>query len=280
MNGFMFSDSRMTEHSTEKQRQGIQSVEVGTRLLRVLASHGRSMMLKDLAKNAGMAPAKAHRYLTSFIRAGLVAQDAYTGQYDLGSFALELGLSSLARLDIVRAADPVLDRLCEQIDETVGLAVWGSHGATVVRMMEPTTTITVTLRAGAVLPLTKSATGRAFAAFSQIPAVRKALELEIKQLASERNSSIATIREEIDPVLSEIRGQGLSRASGSFTPGINGFSAPVFDFSGQMVASITALGAVGHFDASWHSPIAKELRAAAADLSKTLGHPESASTER
>lgn len=266
----------MTEHTPEKQRQGIQSVEVGTRLLRVLASHGRSMMLKDLAKNAGMAPAKAHRYLTSFIRSGLVAQNAYTGQYDLGSFALELGLSSLARLDIVRAADPVLDQLCEKIDETVALVVWGSHGATVVRLMEPTSTITITLRPGAVLPLTNSATGRAFAAFSQTPAVRKALDAEIKQIAAERGSTAAAVREELDPVLSEIRSQGLSRASGSLTPGINGFSAPVVDFSGQMVAAITALGAIGHFDASWLSPIATELRAAASELSKTLGHSRNA----
>ncbi|WP_186409176.1 helix-turn-helix domain-containing protein, partial [Candidatus Accumulibacter aalborgensis] len=49
-----------------KQRQGIQSIEVGTRLLRALAAHGRPMMLRDVARNAGMPAAKAHRYLVSF----------------------------------------------------------------------------------------------------------------------------------------------------------------------------------------------------------------------
>lgn len=262
----------MTESTGDKPRQGIQSVEVGTRLLKALSIHGRAMMLKDLAKSAGMAPAKAHRYLTSFIRCGLVSQNAYSGQYDLGSFALELGLSSLARLDITRAADPVLDALSEEIDETVALVVWGTHGATVVRLVEPASPITVTLRPGTVLPLMNSATGRAFAAFCQAPAVRKSLEQEIKQAAGDRSTTVAAIRNDIDPLLSEIKGQGISRASGSLTPGINGFSAPVFDFSGQMVAALTTLGAVGHFDDAWNSPIASALRLAAKGLSRTLGH--------
>jgi hypothetical protein len=97
-----------------KQRQGIQSIEVGTRLLRALAANGRAMMLRDIARNAGMPAAKAHRYLVSFMRMGLVEQDANTGRYDLGEFALELGLASLARLDPVRLAGPVLDDLCER----------------------------------------------------------------------------------------------------------------------------------------------------------------------
>ena len=47
-------------------RRGIQSIEVGGQLLRALAHRGRPMALKDLARDAGMAPAKAHPYLVSF----------------------------------------------------------------------------------------------------------------------------------------------------------------------------------------------------------------------
>lgn len=261
----------MEQDAKGKQRQGIQSVEAGARLLRALAASSRSMMLKDLAKGAGMAPAKAHRYLVSFIRSGLIAQDQSTGRYDLGAFALELGLSSLARLDLVKLADPVIEKLCDDINETVALAVWGNFGPTIIRMVEPGTAITVSLRPGAVLPLTTSATGRAFVAFNRSPAVRRQFESELKQLSKDRNTTINKLHEEVDPVLSEIRSQRLSRASGSLTPGINGFSAPIFDYTGEMVASLTTLGAVGHFDDAWFSPLAERVRAAAAELSKQLG---------
>src|SRR5689334_8669313 len=43
--------------SEEKLRSGIQSIEVGFRLLDVLTHEPRAMMLRDLAKRADMSPA-------------------------------------------------------------------------------------------------------------------------------------------------------------------------------------------------------------------------------
>lgn len=255
-----------------KQRQGIQSIEVGARLLRALAANGRSMMLRDLAKSAGMPAAKAHRYLVSFIRMGLVEQDANTGRYDLGEFSLELGLASLARIDPVRLAGPVLDDLCERIGETVALAMWGNHGATCVRWVEAGGPITVTLRTGVVLPLLTSATGLAFAAFYRSPYLKKQLDAELRTTAEATNTTSAALQRELDKLLDEIRGHGISRASGSLNPGINGFSAPVFDHTGRMVAAITSLGTIGHFDTAWESPLAQDMKEAAELLSKRLGY--------
>ncbi|MBN8437872.1 MAG: IclR family transcriptional regulator [Candidatus Accumulibacter sp.] len=255
-----------------KQRQGIQSIEVGARLLRALAANGRSMMLRDVARNAGMPAAKAHRYLVSFMRMGLVEQDANTGRYDLGEFSLELGLASLARLDPVRLAGPVLDDLCERLGETVALAMWGNHGATCVRWVEAGGPVTVTLRTGVVLPLTASATGLAFAAFYRSPYLRRMLDNEVLAMAEVRNATPTALLEALTVRLDEIRRRGIARASGSFNPGINGFSAPVFDHTGHMVAAITSLGIIGSFDLDWDSPMAQSTRDAAATLSRRLGH--------
>lgn len=261
----------MTAEPT-KQRQGIQSIEVGARLLRTLAANGRPMMLRDLAKNSGMPAAKAHRYLVSFMRMGLVEQDANTGRYDLGGFSLELGLASLARLDPVRLGAPILEDLCERIGETVALAMWGNHGATCVRWIEAGGPITVTLRTGVVLPLSTSATGRAFAAFYRSPYLKKMLDTELRAIAEATHSAPTTLMRELEMQLEEIRSHGIARASGSLTPGINGFSAPVFDHTGRMVAAITSLGTTGHFDMEWDSPLANHIKEAATVLSKRLGY--------
>jgi len=255
-----------------KQRQGIQSIEVGARLLRVLAANGRSMMLRDLAINAGMPAAKAHRYLVSYMRMGIVEQDRNTGRYDLGGFSLELGLASLARLDPVRLAASVLDDLSEEIDETVALAMWGNQGATCVRWVEGGGPITITLRTGVVLPLTTSATGLAFAAFYRSGYLQKQLDAELLATANATLTPMPSLMKDLEVRLNEIRGHGISRASGSLTPGINGFSAPVFDHTGHMVAAITSLGTIGHFDTAWDSPLAGSIKKAAATLSKRLGY--------
>lgn len=254
------------------ERQGIQSIEVGFRLLDVLAKNNRPMMLRDIAKGAGMAAAKAHRYLVSFMRIGIVEQDSGTGRYDLGAYALELGLSGLGRLDPVRLSGPVLDNLCEQIHETVALAVWGTHGATIVRIVDAGSPITITLRPGTVLSLSRSATGRAFAAFCRSPFLKKMIDLELQEQAESSKTAITTCRRQLEKVLTEIREHGFSRASGSLTPGINGFSAPVFDHTGHMVAAITSLGSVGEFDVEWDSATGKAMLKAAADLSHRLGY--------
>ena len=57
------------------QRKGIQSLEHGARLLEALVKSRKAMPLKTLAAMAGMSASMAHRYLTSFIRTGLVEQD-------------------------------------------------------------------------------------------------------------------------------------------------------------------------------------------------------------
>lgn len=256
----------------EKQRQGIQSIEIGTRLLRVLTGNGRPMMLRDLAKSAAMPAAKAHRYLVSFMRMGLVEQDANTGRYDLGGFALELGLASLARIDPVRLATPILEDLCERIGETVALAMWGNQGATCVRWIEAGGPITVTLKTGVVLPLTTSATGLAFAAFYRQPHIKDHLDSELRARATASGSKLPELKKELEHLLEEIRKNGISRAGGSLTPGINGFSAPVFDHTGNMVAAITSLGTIGHFDMAWDSPLAMHIKEAAAVLSERLGY--------
>ena len=67
-----------------------------------------------------MAPAKAHPYLVSFGKLGLIEQDAASGRYGLGPLALQLGLISLQQFDPVRLATPRIVELAQLIGHTVG----------------------------------------------------------------------------------------------------------------------------------------------------------------
>lgn len=240
-------------------------------LLRVLADHGAPMMLRDLAKEAGMPAAKAHRYLVSFIRTGLVTQDKASGRYDLGHFALDLGLASLARLDAVRVATPVLDALADEIGETVALAVWGNMGPTIVRWVESRRPVTVNLRTGAVMPLLHSAIGLCFVTFLDSPLLRRRVdeELLINARAEEPRGPIA--RAQLDELTADFHKHGMSRVAGSLIPGINAFSAPVFNHDGKMVLAITGLGPAGLVPPNWNGPIPKAIRATALDISRRMG---------
>ena len=148
----------------DKERAGIQSVEVGFALLEALSRARGPLMLKDLAADAGMSAAKAHRYLVSFQRIELVVQDSRSARYDLGPAALKLGLASLSRLDAMRLARERVPAMMEQLQHTIALAVWGNHGPTLVHWEESPQAVTANLRLGDVMPLLSSATGRCFGA--------------------------------------------------------------------------------------------------------------------
>ncbi|HWQ37680.1 MAG TPA: IclR family transcriptional regulator [Burkholderiales bacterium] len=260
-----------TRHGARRTRRGIQSIEVGARLIDALVERGGPLMLRDLAAAAGMAPAKAHRYLVSFVRIGLVEQLPETGRYDLGAFALRLGLASLARLDAIRAATPVLAHLRDRVEETTALAVWGSYGATVVRWEEARRPVTVNLRSGGVLPLLTSATGRVFAAFLPQAQTRVLIDRELAAAARNPNATGPRTRRQVQALLREVRRRRMARVEGDLIPGVAALSAPVFDHAGRLVLALTALGHAGHFDTRWSGGVARALREAASGLSRRLG---------
>ncbi|AMO23057.1 IclR family transcriptional regulator [Ramlibacter solisilvae] len=255
-----------------KERAGIQSVEVGFALLDVLAQARRPLMLRDLAAAAGMSAAKAHRYLVSFQRLQLVAQDGASAHYDLGPAALKLGLASLSRLDAVKLARPRVSALAQEIGHTLALAVWGNHGPTIVHWEESPQAVTVNLRLGDVMPLLSSATGRCFAAYAAPEAITPMLKDEIARAQRQRRQDIPTSLAEARALFDEVRQRGVARVVDTLLPGVAGFCAPVFDANGHIALGMVALGAVGSFDAAWGGAVEKPLRAAARQLSGDLGH--------
>lgn len=242
-----------------KGQRGIQSIEVGGELLHALVRHGRPMTLGHLAREAGFTAAKAHPYLVSFGKLGLVEQDGVSGRYGLGPFALQMGLTALHEQEPLRVATPLAAQLADELRLNVAMAVWGDRGPTVVRIEETNARLHLNMRPGTVMmPLMGSATARVFAAF--LPE-----RMTAALLAEEAAPDMAE-------TLAEIRRRGLSRALGSPIPGINAFSAPVFNSTGFLTMALTAMGAEGTFDTAWDGPVATKLKACAEGLSARLGN--------
>ncbi|MBU7572233.1 MAG: IclR family transcriptional regulator [Hydrogenophaga sp.] len=272
-----------TRDDAEPLRAGIQSVEVGFELLDALSQADGALMLRDLAAAAGMSAAKAHRYLVSFQRMGLVVQDPVSTRYDLGPAALRIGLASLARLDAVKFARERIDGLLAETGHTLAIAVWGNQGPTMVHWIEAPQTVPVTLRLGDVMPLLTSATGRCFAAFMGTegrdaqriaPMVRDELA-RLKKLPQHGDLPLVDVPQspqEVQALLEDTRRRGLARVVHSLLPGVGGFCAPVFDAQGRLALGLVVLGSVATLDTDWQGAPATALLRCARQLSADLGH--------
>jgi len=273
--------ARNDDTAGERPQRGIQSIEVGGQVLRAMAHAGQPMALKDLAREADMPAAKIHPYLVSFARIGLMAQDAATGRYFLGPLALQLGLISLKQADPVQAAALELPGLVERIGHTVAIAVWGSRGATIVRLEESPAPIHVNMRQGTVFSLAGTATGRLFAAFRDAREVKALLDDERRRQKSHPAPPIANMPSPravpawraFERELADVRAHGLARSDGETLPGVNAIAAPVFDHEGRIALAVTAIGPASIFDLAWNGAIARELRGGAARISRRLGAP-------
>ena len=277
----------MAASDSDRAQRGIQSIEVGGQLLRALVHHGRPMALKDLAREADMTAAKAHPYMVSFGRLGLIEQDRASGHYLLGPLALQLGLISLQQADPVHIATPLIGQLAQQIGHTVALAVWGARGATIVRTAESPSPVHVNMRHGTVFSLTNTASGRVFAAYLDEDAVRSLLEEERQRQKQRkgRNEDVPPPPAGMPPVqplpswsdferqLKEVRDHGISRSDGEVIEGVSAMAAPVFDHTGAIVLAVTAIGPAGIFDTAWDGQIARALKACADTVSQRLGAP-------
>lgn len=253
-----------------RRQRGIQSIEVGLRVLQALTEQRRPLPLKDIGRLADMAPAKAHPYLVSFMQGGLVKQNPLTGHYELGPGALQLGLAALQQLDPLTEASQEAGQLAAASDLSIALAVWGQLGPTVVRLDEPRYPLHVNLRVGTVMSLFNTITGRVFAAYLPEKMVRSMLEDEHRRVVGGTSASFDA--PEVQALLSEIRATGMGRGVSMPQPGVNTLCAPVFDAAGHIALVMTMIGPQGVFDAEIDSAAGELLREHARRTSLRLGH--------
>ena len=192
--------------------------------------------------------------------------------HDIGSPAEST--ANIARLTAVRLATRALVDLSDELDETLGLGVWGNMGPTMVRWEESSQLISEHLRTGLVLPVLASATGLAFAAWLPRETTAPFIDAELAQgAAAEFFSDAGRLFER----LAQIRDTGIvSLAStdafaGLYGTTISALSVPVFDHTGGMVLALTAIGTVDRLDISESGRLVTRLRECAATLSRRLG---------
>ena len=250
----------------------MQSVEVGGRLLTVLASSSGPLMLKDLASGAGLPPGQAHAYLVSFRNMGMVEQDPATGKYHLGPFALKLGLSRIRHYEPLQIIWDAVPAFAEASDLMVTMSIWSEHGPVIMRVYEAPFQIYSNIRTGAVYSLTTTATGRLFAAFSPPAVIEPLVKLELQKLRKSNDTERQSLAE-YRIALDKIRREHCSWTEGKPLPGISAISAPVFDLNEQLVAAITMIGPKAGIDCSLSGRQRLDLLAFTKDLSSRLGYP-------
>jgi flavin reductase (DIM6/NTAB) family NADH-FMN oxidoreductase RutF len=164
--------------------------------------------------------------------------------HDLGPVSLREAKAPMANTDAIAKATSALPETSAAVcGLTVGLAVWGNHGPTIVRWHAGANSAQEELRTGLVMSTTHTATGRAFAAFLPTD-VTEAFVKEDLRLFRVADEDDQEQRRGFDSVIAEARESGIARAvdlhpSSLLRVVANAFSAPVYDASGNMICALS-----------------------------------------
>ncbi|MFZ4408220.1 MAG: IclR family transcriptional regulator [Paracraurococcus sp.] len=255
----------------EDARGGVNSVEVAGLLLRLLAEAGGPLRLVDLSRAASMPSAKAHRYLVSLGRAGLVEQDPATARYELGPLMLRAGLAALGRSDLLMRAERALEAIVAHSGETAAAVVWGTHGPTHVRLVAARHALVASVPPGHVCPMTYSASGLVFCAFGDPALIAPVAAREMAQSRATARPGAPTAAAALERIVAAVRRQGFATTANEGDTGLAAVSVPVFDAAGGRIRlALTVFSRVGRLNVAPEGPVVALMRQAALALTAEL----------
>lgn len=246
---------------------GVQSVDRAITVLEILAREGHAGV-SEVAAEIGVHKSTAFRLLAALEERDLVEQNTDRGKYQLGFGILRLASAIPARIDMVRQAQPILDALAQELDETINLAVVREHYAVNVQQAFSSAAVASQNWVGQLTPLHATSSGKVLLAF--MPDHQRDAILEKAGLPRLTDNTITSQRALLDQ-LAEIREAGFATAFEELEVGLNASAVPVRDHTSTVVAALSAAGPAYRFDKARIEATAPQLKRAAEQISQRLG---------
>ena len=263
------SNATNFDEDAARPQGGVNAVEVAGKILRILVTAPGPARLSDIARATNMPTAKAHRYLVSLIRAGLVEQDGASTRYELGSLARQAGIVALSRSDRLERTERYLRQIVDHVGETAAAAVWSTHGPILVRLIEARHTQAETVPLGHVCPLTYSASGLVWCGWGDPGATVPLAEHELAQSRTNARHEVPYHWDALNARITQVRSEGCARLSLEGEQSRAAVAVPVL-VRGVLQLSISVFGRRGRLNTDLAGPVVAYLRETAARLAAEL----------
>lgn len=215
---------------------GAQSIQRAAAILRSIAGAGADgTRLTDVAAEAGLHVATAHRLLAALVREGLVEQSRESKLYQLGPEIFALSATAHRRLSILDHFRPALVRLAEETEDTVYLSIRSGSDAICLARQEGAFPIrTLTLDVGSRRPLGVGAGSLALLAFLPDDDVDRLIRMN-----GSRYASFGVKPEDIRTFVARSRKLGYALNDDRILRGMSAIGLPARTITGRVVASVS-----------------------------------------
>jgi DNA-binding IclR family transcriptional regulator len=245
-------------------KSSIQVIERMMSLLDALAQHTTPVNLKQLANQTTLHPSTAHRILGVMVDSRLVDR-IEPGTYRLGIRLLELGNLVKSRISVRQEALPFMQRLHQDLGETVNLSVRHDDEVVYVERTAPgNSMMRIVQIIGARAPLHITAVGKIFLAQDGVASCADyARRTGLPRYTDNTLSDGESLAREIEAV----RAQGFAFDNEEAEKGVSCIGAGIYNDEGRLVAGLSVSAPSDRLKKDW----AQQVRQTAESISRAIG---------
>lgn len=259
-----------TRPSTRNRRgqdpQAQSSVQVIARvadILRALETEPEGLSLAQIGARVGLARSTVHRLTTALAAEGFVMPASPSGRLRLGLALARLG--SASRREIQHELRPFLQRLAQEVGETVDVAMLDGSEVRFIDQIPGVHRLRAVSSIGAAFPLHCSANGKALLAAVPRDQAERLLPKTLDRLTPNTITSRAALWKE----LTEVLATGAAYDREEHTLGISAVGATVWDTT-SVIAAITIVAPTQRFESN-EEFFATRLLATCHEINASLG---------
>jgi DNA-binding IclR family transcriptional regulator len=250
--------------ASDDRRSGSQAVERAVRVLRVFEREGPELGVSQIATAVGLPVSTVHRMVRALVAADLLAQDAGSERYHLGSSIAVLGQLAAQRLGY-EAARPTLERLAADTGESVNLGVLAGSEVLVVVRVSSRQSLRFDQAPGTRVPAHASAMGKVLLA-GQDERQTATDAASLRRLTSHTITSPRALAAE----LRRVHEQGWALNDEERHEGVRAVAAPVLDRAGRAVAAVAIQGPSVRLSEDRVATLAEQAQTAAFEIAPLI----------
>ncbi|MFZ7102145.1 MAG: IclR family transcriptional regulator [Peptococcaceae bacterium] len=192
-----------------------------------------------------------------------------TGGFSLGFKLCELGNAALENMDFVKEARPIMEKLAHAIGFTCHLGILEGDFGVYLEKVQPPSPVKLNSWRGKTIPLHCTSIGKILLASKPVKEILEILErIQLMKKTPQTKTEIELILKE----LLQIKQDGYAADIEENEENVVCFAAPIFDYSGKVIAGISVSGLSTWINQDNKEEIIAALKNATQSISRQFGY--------
>lgn len=246
----------------------VQSIDRAVLILKCFSETKTELKLSEISEMLKLNKSTVHGIINTLKFHGLIDQDEKNQKYRLGLDLIELGDLVISSLDIGNVSRDVLDKICDELNETVHIGVLDKLDIVYIEKRECFRSIKTSTKIGGRMPAYSVADGRAVLSGLDLCCLDKIVPEKINKMTP----FTLTDKKDIINKILEVKEKGFIIDYEEIVEGLICVAAPIYDYTGKVRYGISVSGPKVRMNEEKIAQVIKIIISSSNEISKRIGY--------